>query len=66
MKLYKVNPELGLEIEDTFTPVDIPKHLVREDEIYFHRFVDGDLEREACNYSCFTRKAVEEELILIN
>ncbi len=65
MKLFKINPELGLELNDLFTPVDIPTKLVREDEIYFHRFIDGNLENEAVNYSCFTKRAVKEELIEI-
>ena len=65
MKLFKIKSELEPHLKDTFAPVDIPKKIAPKAGVYFHRFVDGNTENEACNYSFFSNRAVKEELIQI-
>jgi len=58
MKLFRINPELAPFEKDLYTLAD-----KGEDGNYYHRFVDGDLNKEASDYSYFAHKRIEEELI---
>ena len=60
MQLFKINPELAPFNKDLYTLAATGK-----DGNYYHRFVGGDLTKEASDYDYFSHKRIKEELIIL-
>lgn len=61
MKLFKINPELAPFVKDTYA-----LESQGEEGNYYHRFVDGDLSKEASEYAYFSHERIEKELVEVN